>query len=138
MAESLQTKSSISVFGAASAIKESESNRDRWRSAMKKTFAIGILALTLGAAGANAGELYVRIGIPAPPPPPCERMTPRPGPGYIWVGGYYRWDGHRHNWVNGYWNAPRREERGWREERDRRYERDGDRYRDERRMEFRR
>ncbi len=60
------------------------------------------LALSLGAANA---QVYVRIG---PPAPVREYAPPRPGPRYIWVAGYQRWDGRRYAWVPGYWAMPPR------------------------------
>lgn len=41
----------------------------------------------------------------APPPPPAETVVVAPGPGYIWVGGEWVWNG---GWVwrAGYWAYP--------------------------------
>ena len=50
--------------------------------------------LGLGATTAQAAEVRVVIGGPAAYIPPC------PGPGYVWVSGYYN-DGY---WVPGYWS----------------------------------
>lgn len=52
---------------------------------------------------AFAQHVYVRIG---PPPPVVERPGPIPHPGWVWVGGYHRWDGARYVWVSGRWVAP--------------------------------
>jgi hypothetical protein len=52
--------------------------------------------LGLGATSAQAAEFRVVIGRPAAHIPPC------PGPGYVWVAGYYN-EGY---WVPGYWNYP--------------------------------
>jgi len=38
-----------------------------------------------------------------PPPAYAPYAPPCPGPGYVWVGGYW---GPRHVWVNGYWRPP--------------------------------
>lgn len=56
--------------------------------------AAGIVGL--GAAPAQAARVGVYIGVAAPVAyaPPC------PGPGYVWVAGYWN-DGY---WVPGYWN----------------------------------
>ena len=62
-----------------------------------------ILAMALVAGSALAGpRISVGIGFGAPAPvafghPAC------PGPGYVWVDGYY---GPRGAWVPGYWRAP--------------------------------
>lgn len=48
----------------------------------------------------------------APPPPPMPayavgyRRPPMPGPGWIWVDGYWGWGRGRYLWVNGYWARP--------------------------------
>lgn len=41
----------------------------------------------------------------APPPPPAETVVVAPGPGYVWVGGEWVWNG---GWVwrTGYWAYP--------------------------------
>jgi hypothetical protein len=43
----------------------------------------------------------------APPPPRVEYIGQPPFPGYVWIGGYWRWTGARHDWVQGRWEAPR-------------------------------
>jgi hypothetical protein len=60
------------------------------------------LALIVGAANA---EVYVRVG---PPAPVREVVPARPGPRYVWVSGFYRWDGRRYLWAPGYWVLPPR------------------------------
>ena len=44
----------------------------------------------------------------APPPPQVEYYGAAPYPGYIWIGGYWRWGGSRYIWAPGHWEAPRR------------------------------
>lgn len=56
---------------------------------------------------------------PAPAPLPVEHVietappeviveaTPLPRPGFVWIAGYWGWEGHRHLWYPGYW-APER------------------------------
>ncbi|MGA9778225.1 MAG: YXWGXW repeat-containing protein [Limisphaerales bacterium] len=41
----------------------------------------------------------------APPPPPAETVVVAPGPGYVWVGGEWAWNG-RWVWRAGYWAYP--------------------------------
>ena len=50
--------------------------------------------LGLGATTAQAAEFRVVVG------GPTAYIPPYPGPGYVWVAGYYN-DGY---WVPGYWN----------------------------------
>ncbi len=57
--------------------------------------------LTVGAANA---QIVVRIG--APPPPQVEVVPAAPHPGWVWVPGYHRWDGHRYVWVRGSYRRP--------------------------------
>jgi hypothetical protein len=50
-----------------------------------------------------AQRVYVQVG---PPPVIVEHRGPRPHPGWVWVSGYHRWDGHAHVWVPGHWVEP--------------------------------
>jgi hypothetical protein len=59
-------------------------------------------------------EVFVRV---APPPVIVERPIARPGPGYVWVGGYHRWDGARYVWTPGAWVMPPRPHAVWVEHR---------------------
>ena len=45
--------------------------------------------------------------------------------GYVWIGGYWTWTGHRHEWMPGRWEAPRSGYR-WVEPR---WQRDGQQWR---------
>ena len=62
----------------------------------KFTLAAALVAgsLGLGATQAQAARVRLTIGGPVAYVPPC------PGPGYVWVAGYFN-DGY---WVPGYWN----------------------------------
>ena len=47
------------------------------------------------------------VVVPGPPPPlVVEPQPPRPGPGFIWIGGCWHWDGHRYGWIHGRWDRP--------------------------------
>ena len=62
------------------------------------------LALALGfALNVAAEDVIVRV---APPRAVVEHRSSRPGRDYVWVNGYHRWDGHRHEWVEGRWERP--------------------------------
>jgi YXWGXW repeat-containing protein len=44
----------------------------------------------------------VVVTVPATPPPPTTETSVAsvsPGPEYVWVQGYYNWDGSRYEWV---------------------------------------
>lgn len=80
--------------------------------------------LGLGATTAQAAQLRVYVG-----GGPVAYVPPSPGPGYVWVAGYYN-DGY---WVPGYWNYAggvafrydRDDFRGWDRDHDRHfYDRD--------------
>jgi hypothetical protein len=42
-----------------------------------------------------------------PPPPPREEVqVAPPSPGYVWVPGYWTWEGNTWGWVAGRWEQP--------------------------------
>jgi len=53
--------------------------------------------------------IYVRE---APPPPPVERIVAAPGPGYVWVPGYYDWHD-RWVWRSGHYERPPHQNAVW-------------------------
>lgn len=86
---------------------------------------------------ASAQSFSIVIG--NAPPPVRYEFVPPPRRGYIWVPGYWNWNGRRHVWAEGHWerarrgyvySAPRWEQRhdGWHLARGhwRRGDRDGD------------
>jgi hypothetical protein len=83
----------------------------------------GLAAITLtGCAGGYVGA-YART---PPPPIRVETYGPAPGPGYIWITGYWGYRSNNYYWVPGRWERPPRGHRRWE---DGRWERHGDRYR---------
>jgi hypothetical protein len=55
-----------------------------------------------------------RYVVQPPPPPLPVRVVPRsPGRGFVWVPGYWAWNGYRYYWQDGYWTRPGRGN-GWR------------------------
>jgi hypothetical protein len=67
------------------------------KSILAAAFMAGAL---LSAALPAAAQIYVRL---APPTPIVERVPTAPGPGYVWVGGHYNWNGTRYVWVPGHY-----------------------------------
>jgi len=69
-----------------------------------------ILAISLALAGcvvAPPGRYYAGGAVNvAPPPPRIEYYGPAPYPGYVWIGGYWRWGPGRYVWAPGYWATP--------------------------------
>lgn len=97
---------------------------------MKKQLFITSLAATLLLAGCVVAPApyYDEPIFVEPPPPRVEYPGYAPVTGYIWIGGYWNWTGHRHEWVPGRWDAPRHGHR-WVAPR---WERDGNRWRQHR------
>ena len=57
--------------------------------------------------GASAQQYYHGDGPRyAPPAAHYERHGPPPGRGYVWVGGYHRWNGNAYVWYPGGWQQP--------------------------------
>ncbi|MDO1527917.1 hypothetical protein QMK61_03645 [Fulvimonas sp. R45] len=49
----------------------------------------------------------VEVVAPQAPPPRIVEVLPGPRPGYVWVHGYWRWDGARYVAVAGHWRPAR-------------------------------
>jgi hypothetical protein len=69
-----------------------------------------ILAAALGTAitapaAPAAAQVYGHVGINIGPPPApvVERVPVAPGPGYVWRGGHWRWNGRRYVWAPGFY-----------------------------------
>lgn len=77
---------------------------------MKKFLFTAVFASALMIPGAKAADVIVRFG---PPARPREVIVARPGPQYVWVPGYYRWEGARYGWVAGSWALPPRPRAVW-------------------------
>jgi hypothetical protein len=79
----------------------------------KRTLVVAILFVALTSlcglpTPAHAGvhvNFGVRVGAP-PPPFRHERILVRPGPGYLWVPGFWDWRASNYVWVPGYWARP--------------------------------
>lgn len=71
---------------------------------MKKNLLIILLLLGLSPA-ITCAQVFVRV---APPPIIVERPAPPPGPRYVWIAGYHRWNGTRYVWVPGHYVMPPR------------------------------
>lgn len=72
---------------------------------MKLTPAV-LLGMVLLGGAIGVAQTVVRI---APPPPVRVGVVGvAPAPGYVWVGGYQRWNGTGYVWVPGRWVRPPR------------------------------
>jgi hypothetical protein len=77
---------------------------------MKKSLLTAVFSLAL-ALGTAQAQVVVRIG---PPPPPLRQVVPvAPGARYVWVPGYYRYNGHAYVWVPGRYAIPPYHYRVW-------------------------
>jgi len=91
---------------------------------MKRWMPLAVIAAALTAASCGPGYvgIYART---APPPIRVETYGPAPGPGYVWMNGYWSYRDNNYSWVSGRWEHPPRGQRRWE---DGRWERRGDRY----------
>jgi hypothetical protein len=67
-------------------------------------------SLAAGACAGTSGRLYVRTG---PPPLRTEAVLVSPGPAYVWVPGYDRYDGRAYVWEAGRYERPPRPRARW-------------------------
>jgi hypothetical protein len=78
---------------------------------IRSVFSAVLLSTLLTALPARAAaRVYVRVG---PPAPVVEVRAGAPGPRYVWVDGYHRWDGRAYVWVPGRWAIPPRARAAW-------------------------
>jgi len=59
---------------------------------------------------APRGRVYLRVG---PPAPVVERRLVSPGPGFVWIPGFYRVERGAYLWVPGRWDRPPRARAVW-------------------------
>jgi len=87
-----------------------------WRRSLARVIVGGLLLAGLPAstaapvAAAPQVRAYIQIG---PPQPAFERRPRAPGPGYVWIAGYYHHDGRSYEWVPGRWERPPRAHARW-------------------------
>jgi hypothetical protein len=72
--------------------------------------ALAVVLMAAPACAAPRGRVYVRVG---PPAPVVERVVVAPGPGFVWVPGYYTWNGRAYAWRRGEWMHPPRPRAVW-------------------------
>ena len=79
---------------------------------MKSTVLCAVLLSALGLAACGGG--YVSYAVPAPPAPYfVGPVGYAPGPGYVWIDGFWNLNGGRWNWMNGRWAVPPRPHAVW-------------------------
>jgi outer membrane lipoprotein SlyB len=60
---------------------------------------------SIGGTSVPAPQASVVVVAQPPPPPPAETIVVAPGPGYVWIGGEWAWNG-GWIWVAGHWGYP--------------------------------
>jgi len=65
-----------------------------------------IIAFSLLLASCVPGGYWETTTTVAPPTPYVEYANPAPQSGYVWVDGYWWWDGSSYVWVQGHWGVP--------------------------------
>ena len=83
---------------------------------IKRAFLIASASVMLFASAgcaAHAGYYSGYVSVP-PPPPRREVIGVAPGPGFLWIDGYYGWrSGGGYYWVPGRWERPPRPHAHW-------------------------
>jgi hypothetical protein len=64
---------------------------------------LALASLTAGGCASGYGEVYVAD---EPPAAIVEVEGVAPGPDFVWIGGFHRWDGHHYVWNAGRWERP--------------------------------
>jgi len=80
------------------------------RRPLAAAFILVAALVTATACAAPRGRLYVRVG---PPAPIIETRIAAPGPGYVWLPGFYTWNGAAYVWRPGRWERPIRPAAVW-------------------------
>ena len=72
------------------------------------------LLIAAGTLAACAPRPYAYYHVPPPPPPPVYGVVGvAPGPGFVWVDGFWDLRGGRWFWVRGHWVRPPRPRAAW-------------------------
>ena len=83
---------------------------------------MGLLGCDLVLWRSSPEPVYVERGQPqpeyvivqeAPPPFRAERRSSRPSNEYVWVDGYWHWNGRQYVWQPGHWARPPHERAMW-------------------------
>ena len=78
------------------------------------TKAVLVAAMLLGGVSVLAAQVSLGIRIGPPPEARVVRVHPRsPGPGFMWIEGYWYPVGRHYKWHEGYWTRPPYEGARW-------------------------
>lgn len=76
--------------------------------------AVLLASSAMVACGPSYAHGYVAVGVPPPPAPyAVGPVGYAPGPGYVWIDGFWNLNGGRWAWVNGRWAVPPRPHAVW-------------------------
>ena len=81
-----------------------------WKGTLVLVSMLAMGATSGCAARTTYGAAYVRV---PPPPARVEVYGVAPGPGFVWVNGYWAWRGGGYAWAPGYWARPPRPRARW-------------------------
>ena len=93
---------------------------NRWM--IRNALLCGLAAISLTGCSGGYVSAYTST---APPPIRVETYGPAPGPGYVWVNGYWGYRGNAYVWSPGRWDRPPRGRSRWEQGR---WEQRGNRY----------
>src|ERR1700727_3790639 len=74
-----------------------------------RTYILTVLLAAMLVAAVPLANAQVSLGIRIGPPPPARVVvvqSPRPGPEFAWVDGYWYPVGRHYKWHAGYWTRP--------------------------------
>ena len=77
---------------------------------MRRRLLLLVLVFALSGCGATRVGIYART---APPPIRVEAFGLAPGPGFLWVRGYWGWRANDYYWIPGRWERVPRGRRRW-------------------------
>ncbi|MEO8050646.1 MAG: hypothetical protein ABI833_09545 [Acidobacteriota bacterium] len=95
------------------------------KSGIKNWALLGLAAGALTAVGCGGPGHIGIYATTAPPPIRVETYGASPGPGYLWINGYWGYRGNNYVWTPGRWDRPPRGRRRWE---DGRWQHRGNRY----------
>ncbi|MBV8847057.1 MAG: YXWGXW repeat-containing protein [Bryobacterales bacterium] len=75
--------------------------------------ALGLASLAGCGGGGSVGAGFSFYAPIAPPPPRIETFGPAPGPGFVWIDGYWGYRNGGYAWVPGRWERPPRRGSVW-------------------------
>ncbi len=76
------------------------------------TTAVGVPVGMAPSAVAQQAPTTVYVNTP-PPQPIAEAQPPSPGPNFVWISGFWSWNGTQHVWTAGRWEQPPAATQAW-------------------------